>query len=512
MGGSEKQTVKFGETSKPYKGMTVLIADGFENMRATMSTILSEAGFDRILQAPDGESVLKILQHSKVDLIIASRQLPKIDGLEILRKVRANPKTARTPFIMTSGNIEQEEVVAAIKSGVSEFVIKPFSPKILMDRIVRGMERPTHVKCGLKGEAEAKIKILVVDDVPDNIHIIGEILCKKYSIKAANSGEKALKICRSDNQPDLVLLDIMMPEMDGMEVCKRLKAHPGTQHISVIFLTALDQSDQVVKGFDLGAVDYITKPFSPAVVEARVGAHCKGIESNRMLRYQVDLMLENSRLKEDFDRVLQNDLKQPISEMMKTVDLVKRYAKNPNKVLENADILTASCEKVSKVVDSMLLVGQVEDGGYELTPEHFGLIGVINDVIASLAPSVKEKVLEVSVDALSGDCQAFGEAPLSRSMFSCLIKNSVEAAPRGSAITITVEKINSYVRITIHNLGFIPEEIHKTFFDKYVSHGKKDAMGIGAYLAKLLANIQGGKIGFKTSIDKGTDVIVNLPI
>lgn len=118
-----------------------------------------------------------------------------------------------------------------------------------------------------------KATILVVDDTPDNLSLMSNLLKGDYKVKVANNGEKALKISRSDSPPDLILLDIMMPDMDGYEICRQLKRHPKTMDIPVIFLTAKAEVEDEKKGLELGAVDYITKPISPPIVMARVKNH-----------------------------------------------------------------------------------------------------------------------------------------------------------------------------------------------------------------------------------------------
>ena len=118
--------------------------------------------------------------------------------------------------------------------------------------------------------AAANATILVVDDTPDNLALMSSLLTEQYNVLVANNGERALRLAASGKPPDLILLDIMMPGMDGYEVCRRLKADAGTRHIPVIFLTAKATVDDERKGFDLGAADYITKPISPPIVMARV--------------------------------------------------------------------------------------------------------------------------------------------------------------------------------------------------------------------------------------------------
>jgi len=120
---------------------------------------------------------------------------------------------------------------------------------------------------------DEKNSILVVDDVPDNLTLMSNLLREDYKVRVANSGERALAIAGSRTPPDLILLDIMMPEMDGYEVCQRLKNDPATQHIPIIFLTAKAEVGDETHGLELGAVDYITKPISPPILLARVKTH-----------------------------------------------------------------------------------------------------------------------------------------------------------------------------------------------------------------------------------------------
>lgn len=115
-----------------------------------------------------------------------------------------------------------------------------------------------------------RASILVVDDTPDNLSLMSSLLKDDYQVKVAPSGERALRIAQSDKPPDLILLDVMMPEMDGYEVCRRLKEDERTRDIPVVFLTAKSEVDDEARGFALGAVDYITKPISPPIVLARV--------------------------------------------------------------------------------------------------------------------------------------------------------------------------------------------------------------------------------------------------
>ncbi|WP_200223964.1 response regulator [Rhodoferax fermentans] len=132
--------------------------------------------------------------------------------------------------------------------------------------------------------ASHKATVLVVDDTPDNLSLVSGLLRDDYIVRVANNGEKALRIASSEQPPDLILLDIMMPGMDGYEVCQRLKADPKARDIRVIFLTAKAEIEDERKGFELGAVDYITKPISPPILQERVKTHLALKASSDFLR------------------------------------------------------------------------------------------------------------------------------------------------------------------------------------------------------------------------------------
>ncbi len=132
------------------------------------------------------------------------------------------------------------------------------------------------------------VTILIVDDTPNNLDLLGGILRENYRVKTALRGEVALKIAKSDTPPDMILLDIMMPEMDGYEVCRQLKADPKSAHIPVIFITAKNEVEDETKGLEIGAVDYITKPINPALVSSRVATHLALYNQQRELENLVD--------------------------------------------------------------------------------------------------------------------------------------------------------------------------------------------------------------------------------
>ncbi len=179
---------------------------------------------------------------------------------------------------------------------------------------------------------EKKQKILIVDDTPLNTKILGEILCSDYQVIVATNGIKALEIANQESPPDLILLDIMMPDMDGYEVCRRLKSNARTQEIPVIFISAKNELSDEIHGFELGAVDFISKPFSMPVVNMRIKTHLTLKKKSDLLEQLccIDGLTNianrrrfNEYLKQEWRRSCRN--KSHLSLIFADVDFFKKY-------------------------------------------------------------------------------------------------------------------------------------------------------------------------------------------
>jgi class 3 adenylate cyclase/CheY-like chemotaxis protein len=161
----------------------------------------------------------------------------------------------------------------------------------------------------------ARPTILIVDDTPANVQLLGEVLAGQYRTKAATSGERALRIAASEEPPDLILLDVMMPGMSGHEVCERLKADPRTARIPIIFVTAMSEVDDETHGLELGAVDYITKPISPPIVLARVQTHLTLARQTRELERAVGLLEQQAAELAEWNRSLESRVADGVAEL-----------------------------------------------------------------------------------------------------------------------------------------------------------------------------------------------------
>ena len=350
--------------------------------------------------------------------------------------------------------------------------------------------------------------VLVVDDTPENIDVLLGVLGTEYIVKASRNGEKALKIARGEDPPDIILLDIMMPEMDGYQVCKRLKEDDATKDIPVIFITAKTAEEDEIKGFEIGGVDYITKPISPPVVLARVRAHLALMREKQLLQ-------ENLRLREDVEQITSHDLKSPLTAIIGSPELIK-YEPLTEDQLMLVNLIEASGYKMLNMINLSLDLYKMEKGIYEVMPESLDLLAVIKEIVTENKSVIKHQRLSIDI-LMNGtpvsDADTFilcGEKLLLYSMLSNLIKNAIEASSKDNRIIIQLSRKENFI-IRIHNQGVVPLEIRDTFFEKYATAGKSGGTGLGTYSAKLIAEIHEGKIFLESSEENGTEITVTLP-
>lgn len=364
--------------------------------------------------------------------------------------------------------------------------------------------------------SEEKKTILVVDDVPDNIAILDGILKEDYRVKAATSGEAALAVARTAPAPDLILLDVMMPGMDGFEVCRRLKQEPTSTKLPVIFVTARDEVADESTGFQVGAVDYITKPVNPHIVKARIKAHLELKLAREELERQNEILLENVRLREQVEAIGRHDLKNPLMVVMSVSDALLGDPALSERKKELLKMARQAGFRILEMINRTIDLYKMEKGVYVLEPSTVDVFRLIEQMKAAFGRLMEDKGLqwELSIRGKApAEVETFhvkGEELLVYSLLANLIKNAIEASPKGGRISISLQERSSAV-IAIHNMGTIPESIRPRFFEKFATAGKEGGTGLGAYSAKLITRTLGGSIEAETSEESGTTIRVELP-
>jgi PleD family two-component response regulator len=544
-----------------------LVVDDFDSMRKVTINQLKQLGATRIVEAANGAEAAKILAREPITMVLSDWNMPVMSGLELLLSVRANERLFTTPFLMITAEAERDRVQQAIHAGVSELLVKPYTAARFAERVERALDwkprsnRPIDPAAAMAGTglvikqpvtaappasaapgtaapapaltpapmpataAEAapavarsageRPTILVVDDTPDNLHLLSQLFKEEYRVKISHNGEKALSICQGDAPPDLVLLDIMMPGMDGFEVAQKLRGHPSSEHIPIIFVTAMTGEDARLKGMELGAVDFVTKPIDPEALKVRVKNFMRYIELHRQLQADYDGMMDAARLKEDVEHITRHDMKGPLAGV---IGLVQGLADAANLTDDQREQIRMVEETALQVLDMINLSAElykIETGRFQLHAKTITVAQIVRRLaeLARKTFAVKDLTIGVATPHGVGDevLTAQGDAMLCYSMFQNLIKNACEAAPDNSTVTITLFN-EAPLRIVIRNKGAVPAAIRERFFDKFVTHGKQSGTGLGTYSARLLVQAQKGDITLDVDdANNETSIAVTLP-
>ncbi|MDD5708493.1 MAG: hybrid sensor histidine kinase/response regulator, partial [Kiritimatiellae bacterium] len=363
-----------------------------------------------------------------------------------------------------------------------------------------------------------KATILVVDDTPDNLALMGSLLKEDYKVKIANSGEKALRIAASDSPPDLILLDIMMPGMDGYEVCRRLKRDPKTVHIPVIFLTARAAVEDEKKGLELGAVDYITKPISPPIVMARVKNHLAlkamadfmlhkniGLESARFVAEKAN------RAKSNFLSSMSHELRSPLNAILGFAQLMETDSPSPTPGQKEsiAQILQAGWHLL-KLINEILDLAKVESGQMPMTREPVPLAGIMIECQGMFEPQANQRGIMLTFPRFDIPYVVLADPTRVKQVLINLLSNAIKYnRAQGTVEVACAESTPGRIRVSVRDTGtgLSPEQLAQLFqsFNRLGQEaGGEEGTGIGLVVTKRLVELMGGVIGVESSVGVGS--------
>ncbi len=364
--------------------------------------------------------------------------------------------------------------------------------------------------------------ILVVDDTPENLQLLSGMLkgCG-YKARPVPSGEMALRAAAND-PPDLILLDINMPDMNGYQVCEHLKADPVLAPIPVIFISALNETMDKVKAFHLGGVDYITKPFQFEEVHARVDTHLKlrqlqkELEQrNRQLQENYDRLRELETLRDNLVHMIIHDLRSPLGLMAGYLDLIKTKlsAKLASSELGYLDVVGKHTEHLLDMVTTLLDVSRMEANQMPLRREAFDLAAEVRAAVESLGAMAGHRSFHV--EAHPSAVPAHADKDVTRRIISNLVGNALKFTPDDGRIKISVRTKDSMAWLAVTDMGpGIPAEYHKKIFEKFGQVDKRaprHSTGLGLTFCKLAVEAHGGQIGLESVVGKGSTFWFTLP-
>jgi len=341
--------------------------------------------------------------------------------------------------------------------------------------------------------------ILIVDDTPANLLLLVRMLSERgYQTQTVLSGKLALQAARAE-PPDLILLDIAMPDMNGYEVCEQLKADGVLKEIPVIFISALSDTLDKVKAFHVGAVDYVTKPFHFEEVFARVQTH---LQLRRL-----------EKLRDDLIHMVVHDLRNPLSVIFGYLELLESQPLS-EATREFATLVRLSAEELRSMISAILDVSKIAAGEMALHCEPCDLALLIRSVLATTQPLPGNRT--VALDAPAPSPSVMTDSALLRRVLQNLLSNALRYTPSGGAVRISVMPSSSDVRVSVTDAGpGIAPEYHQRIFEKFgqvedTCH--RTGTGLGLTFCKLAIETLGGRIGVESVVGKGSTFWFALPL
>ena len=355
--------------------------------------------------------------------------------------------------------------------------------------------------------------VLVVDDGIDNLRLLSDLLGEHgYEVRAVTTGRQALQAVEHD-PPDLILLDITMPEMNGYEVCRHLKAKDRSKDVPVIFLTSLTDTADKVRAFDAGGVDYVTKPFQFDEVLARVKTHVA------LRRAQADLADSYTRLRaleqlrDDLVRMVVHDMGSPLQALRINLLLLKGRGSATTSGTSCSQLPT-SAEELSRMTNDLFDVSRLEECRMPVKRAVWDLTQMARDVRAVLGAIDAKRPIDIeSAGAVEVSC----DGALVRRVIENFVTNGLRHTPAGSPIRISIASGEGRVRVAVHDQGRgVPPEARERIFEKFGTvevrqESDYHSVGLGLAFCKLAIEAHGGTIGVDPGVPAGSTFWFELP-
>ena len=355
-----------------------------------------------------------------------------------------------------------------------------------------------------------KSRILVVDDISKNLQLVGTTLRNEgYHVMPATSGIQALERAQAQ-PPDLILLDLMMPEMDGLEACRRLKANPALKAIPVIFLTASNEMEHLVNGFEVGAVDYITKPFNTPELLARVRTHLE-------LKHARERLREMNDEKNEFMGIAAHDLRSPLNAIQGYAEMVLEDTSIGDENAELVQKIHDATTRMAGMVQNLLDANRIERGEMRLNLVPTELTAIVASVVEGqrAGATAKQQTLLLEHDPVPITVTV--DAGVMVQVVENLVSNAVKYSPPGKRIQVWVRRIGGAVRCHVQDEGpGLTAEDQQKLFGKFARltakpTGGEQSTGLGLSIVKRLVEAMHGRVWCESEPGHGATFLVELP-
>lgn len=365
----------------------------------------------------------------------------------------------------------------------------------------------------------AEFKLLVVDDVQTNVLLLKALLGKEgYGILVANNGQEALEVIRNEN-PDLILLDVMMPGMDGFEVAERLKSEEFRCEIPIIFLTALDDTQSIVNGFKLGVGDFISKPFRKEELMVRIKHQLSLVAARRIIGEKNEELRKTIAGRDKMYSVIAHDLRSPMASMkmlLNTIMMSVEKDKIDPDIFDMLEMSNKTSEEVFSLLDNLLKWTKSQLGKLTVIPQKLDISGLADGVV-----EVMNSVAEVKhIKLIRTDHESFFvyvDIEMIKSILRNLISNAVKFSNPDSEIKVGIKAEDGkvIVSVTDSGKGIKKEDQHKLLKDSthFTTYGtnSEEGSGLGLLLCRDFARKNGGELWFESEENLGSVFSFSLP-
>ncbi len=347
---------------------------------------------------------------------------------------------------------------------------------------------------------EDRAVVLVVDDEPTNRAILRGYLGNRHRILEAASGMDALKLLEHET-PDLILLDVMMPQISGIETCKRIKSKQFANYLPVILVTALGEQRDRIQGLEAGADDFLTKPVDRHELMLRVNAFLRLRKQDEQIRSQVDELTHLQAAKDDLVSLILHDVRSPLAGQLALLTLVSDDLRERGDTLlaDDLELAMRSTRKVNEALEEVLRVRLLEEGALPMKRAPLELGAMVDDAVRTFSGVARVQGSAINI-SVTGDRTVSIDGKLTRRAIENLLANALRYSPPGAPVDVSVRASEDAMEIEVDDRGpGVPDPLKETLFAKFGSveaaaGGARRGIGLGLYLVRLVAEGHGGAV------------------
>jgi signal transduction histidine kinase len=375
-------------------------------------------------------------------------------------------------------------------------------------------------------QTRGRSTVLIVDDVPENLEVLAHLISDDGNgISVARNGREAVSIA-SSGVPDLILMEVNMPEMDGFAACERLKEEPKTRDIPVIFLTARNDEKDIIRGFEAGGVDYVTKPFQASELLARVRTHLELqrfrrliVEQNKRLKSVIRQLNESNATKDRFFSILAHDMRNPVFAFRQIPEILLDSEKDMDEGARRDLLKTMlqSSTELYNLLENLLNWSNSQTGRIEFEPCVASIAPIVNETLSLMAMNARNKNI-VLASEINGEISAFHDQNMLSTILRNLVSNAIKFTPEGGRVTLKAEEDGDFIRMAVADtgIGLSRDDVSKLFradvsMASIGSSKQGKGSGLGLVLCRDFVRAHRGEFSVESREGGGSTFYFTLP-